>query len=313
MGASIATRSDTEAGAGTAARSDTEAGERAGAALRSDTEAGAGTPTRSDTEAGAGTAARSETEATATRSDTEAGVRTGIATRSNTEVGARTGIATRSNTEAGARSTKGTRAQTGTPAGTGEREPERPSIPFLRPDRPVTGAHVTVEIQGAIGTIIAIARGQLPPRSDLVAQILGALETVATDSAGNFSVAVLSAREIFNARNTDNVGVSPLFDALDRARILTAASVHQLYAPESIRLRALRALSTAHQRLVSATTGLVLEAVAPISDRLRDVQIATVELRDAVAKAEVQRADLEHQFATLVDASLPWGARGTEW
>ena len=32
----------------------------------------------------------------------------------------------------------------------------------------------------------------------------------------------------------------------------------------------LRALSTAHQRLVGATTGLVLEAVGPFSDRLRE-------------------------------------------
>ena len=40
----------------------------------------------------------------------------------------------------------------------------------------------------------------------------------------------------------------------------------------------------------------------------------TSELRDQVAKAERTRAELERRFATGVDPSLPWGARGTtEW
>jgi hypothetical protein len=77
-------------------------------------------------------------------------------------------------------------------------------------------------------------------------------------------------------------------------------------------VRVLRALSTAHQRLVGATTGLVLEAVNPVSDRLREVQAVTAELRTAVAKAARRRADLERRFATIVDPSLPWGARGPE-
>jgi hypothetical protein len=79
-------------------------------------------------------------------------------------------------------------------------------------------------------------------------------------------------------------------------------------------VRVLRALSTAHQRLVGAATGLVLEAVGPFTERMREVQAVTGKLRDAVAKAERLRADLERRFATIVDPSLPWGARGTtEW
>jgi protein phosphatase len=195
-----------------------------------------------------------------------------------------------------------------------EELPEPATLPFLRPDRPVTSSGESAEVLNAIGKAITTARSQVSPRALLVAQILGALEAVATDSGGNFAAAVLSARELYGVRTVDNAGVMPLFDAFDKARILTAASVHQLRAPEPIRLRALRALSTAHQRLVNATTGLVLEAVAPISERLREIQTVTGELRDAVAKAELQRADLEHQFATVVDLSLPWGTRGnTEW
>jgi serine/threonine protein phosphatase PrpC len=195
-----------------------------------------------------------------------------------------------------------------------ERFLDRPTIPFRRPDRPVTSAGASVEVIDAIAEAITIARGRLSPRAELVGRILGALETVATDEGGNFAAAVLSARELYGVRAIDNAGVTPLFDAFDKARLLVAASVHQVRAPQPVRVRALGALSAAHQRLVGATTGLVLEAVAPITDKLREAQAATGEVRAAVAKAERQRADLERKFATIVDPSLPWGARGnTEW
>ena len=195
-----------------------------------------------------------------------------------------------------------------------ERFIDRPTIPFLRPDRPITSSGVSAEVLNAIGKTITLARGKVTPRAELVAQILVALETVATDNGGNFAAAVAAARELYGARAVDNAGVMPLYDAFDKARILVAASVPQVRASPAIRVRVLRALSTAHQRLVGAATGLVLEAVAPISERLREVQVVTGQLRDAVAKAERQRADLERRFATIVDPSLPWGARGTtEW
>ena len=195
-----------------------------------------------------------------------------------------------------------------------ERFIDRPTIPFLRPDRPITSSGESAEVLNAIGKTITIARGRLSPRAELVAQILVALETVATDNGGNFAAAVLAARELYGVRSVDNAGVTPLYDALDKARILVASSVHQIRAPQAIRVRVLRALSTAHQRLVGAATGLVLEAVGPFSERLREVQAVTNELHDAVAKAERLRADLERRFATIVDPSLPWGARGTtEW
>jgi len=191
---------------------------------------------------------------------------------------------------------------------------DRPTIPFLRPDRPVTSSGESSEVLGAITKAITIARGRLSPRAELVAQILVALETVATDSGGNFAAAVLAARELYGVRSVDNAGVMPLFDAFDKARVVAASSVHQVRTAPAIRVRVLRALCIAHQRLVAAATGLVLEAVVPFGERLREVQGVTGELREAVAKAERRRADLERKFATIVDPSLPWGARGTtEW
>lgn len=187
---------------------------------------------------------------------------------------------------------------------------DRPTVPFLRPDRAVTGTGESADVLAAIRQVVALARGRISPRARLLEQVLGVLETVVGDSAGNFAAAVLGARELYGVRSVDSAGTTPLFDALDQARILVASSVHQLRAPPAIRVRALRALSTAHQRLVGATTGLVLEAVLPFTDRLREAQAVTGELRDALARAERRRADLERRFATIVDPSLPWGARG---
>jgi len=197
---------------------------------------------------------------------------------------------------------------------TGDRFIDNPTVPFLRPDRPVTSPGVSAELIKAIEQTITIARSRTSQRAELVKQILSSLETIAIDATGNFASAVLAAREIYGVRPVDDTGIMPLFDALDQARIITAASVHQITAPDAMRAKVLRALSSAHQRLVGATTGLVLEAVAPYSERLREVQAKTSEMRDQVAKFERKRADLERKYATTIDHSQPWEKRGTtEW
>jgi protein phosphatase len=197
---------------------------------------------------------------------------------------------------------------------TGDRFINQPTVPFMRPDRPVTSPGVSAELIDGIEKTITIARGRTAQRAELIKQILGALETIAIDATGNFASAVLAARDIYGVRPVDDTGVMPLFDALDQARIITAASVHQISASDALRAKVLRALSGAHQRLVGATTGLVLEAVAPYSERLREVQAKTAEMRDQVAKFERKRADLERKYATTIDHSQPWEKRGTtEW
>jgi len=191
---------------------------------------------------------------------------------------------------------------------------EQATIPFMRPDRPVTSPGVSVELVGAIEKTLTIARARTSPRAELVKQILTSLETIATDASPNFASAVLAARELYGHRTTDDTSIMPLFDALDAARIITASSVHQTSVPDALRAKVLRAISSAHQRLVSAVTGLVLEAVAPYSDRLKEAQQRTSDLRDKVARAERKRAELERKFATTIDQSQPWDKRGvTEW
>jgi protein phosphatase len=197
---------------------------------------------------------------------------------------------------------------------TGERFIERPTLPFLRPDRPVTNPGLSAGVLDGIHKTLTIARARTAPRAELVKQVLVALDAIASEGGGNFATSVLAARELYGVRAVDDAGIMALFDALDQARIITASSVHQIQATEGNRARVLRAISTAHQRLVGATTGLVLEAISPFSERLREAQAQTSRLRDQVARAERRRADLERKFATVVDSSLPWGSRGdTEW
>ena len=58
----------------------------------------------------------------------------------------------------------------------------------------------------------------------------------------------------------------------------------------------------------------MLEAERPFSERLRDAQHATADLRTDVAEAERRRAQLESKFASTIDQSQPWDKRGnTEW
>ncbi len=197
---------------------------------------------------------------------------------------------------------------------TGERFIEQATIPFMRPERAMTSPGISSETVAAIEKVLTIARARTPPRAEMVKAILGALEAIASDDGGQFASAVLAAREIYGVRTVDDSGIMPLFDALDHARIVTASSVQQITASDAVKAKTLRALSFAHQRLVGAVTGLVLEAVAPVSDRLRDAQAQTVQLRDEVAQAERKRADLERKLAESSDQSLPWEKRGeTEW
>lgn len=212
---------------------------------------------------------------------------------------------------------RGHARESSVPAGDRDSEAQlvsRPTIPFLRPDRPVTSSGLSIDVRSAIGKTITIARARISSGDAALDGAIQALETIAIDSGGNFATAVLAARQLYGVRSADDSSIMPVFDTLDEARGLVATSVRQLRASPQIAVRVLRALSTAHQRLVGAATGLVLEAVAPHGDRLREAQAVTSRLRDAVAKAERQRADLERRFATIVDPNLPWGARGaTEW
>ena len=199
----------------------------------------------------------------------------------------------------------------------GELFVDNPTMPFVRSERAATSAGAvaeSAEVMEAVAKTLTIARARVAPRAELVKQVMTALDAITLDDSGNFAAAVLAARDLYGTRSVDEAAVMPLFVALDQARMLVVSAVQQIQASEGTRARALRLVSTAHQRVVGATTGLVLEAVAPFTDKLRAVQAETARLRDQVAQFERKRAELERRFATSIDPDQPWGSRGnTEW
>jgi PPM family protein phosphatase len=185
---------------------------------------------------------------------------------------------------------------------------EQVTVPFVSPHRALTNDDgASPELMAAIRSAVRTARGRAAgiAASDLVDQALASILAIATDAEGT-AVAVMGARELYGVRTVDEAGIGPLFDALDRARILATAGVHGLQAAPSAVASALRRISIAHQRLVGACASIVVEAAAPSKDKLREAQAQTAELRAQVARWEKKLGDLERKFATVVDPSMPW-------
>ena len=77
-------------------------------------------------------------------------------------------------------------------------------------------------------------------------------------------------------------------------------AVHQTRHPDAVKAAALRLLSTCLERLVVTITGLIIETLAPSTQRLRDAQRTTAMLRDELERLERQRGELDSSpgFAT---------------
>jgi len=198
----------------------------------------------------------------------------------------------------------------GSASGSGESRTfvEQATIPFVSTNRALSNDdYGSPEIMGAIRGAIRHGRARAVghPHRDIVEQALSAIEAIATDAEGT-AVAVMGARDLYGVRTVDEAGIGPLFDGLDRARVLATAGVHALGAGPDALASALRRISVAHQRLVGACAHIVIEAAAPAKDKLREAQVVTADLRKQVAKWERRLGDLERKFATVVDPSTPW-------
>jgi serine/threonine protein phosphatase PrpC len=184
---------------------------------------------------------------------------------------------------------------------------DHPTIPFVSPHRAMSHDDRSPEIMGAVRGAVRGARqaaSGLANRETVMA-CLAAIESVAADESGT-AVAVIGARDLWGVRTVDEAGIGPLFDALERARVLVTTAVHQLTASPAALSATLRRLCVAHQRVVGAIAGLTIEAAAPAKDKLREAQSNTTDLRKQVTRWERRMADLERKFATVVDPSQPW-------
>ncbi|MEZ4360952.1 MAG: PP2C family serine/threonine-protein phosphatase [Kofleriaceae bacterium] len=167
---------------------------------------------------------------------------------------------------------------------------EDPTVPFLRATRGVSMAGASVEIAAAVDESVTIARAAAPANALLVQRTIAALEAIAVHGEDPAAV-VAEARELYGVRTLDDVGLQPLFAAVERVRLLVTTAVHQTRHSDAIKAGALRLISTCHHRLVATITGIILDAVAPASQRLKEAQRATSALRQELERLERQRTE----------------------
>lgn len=169
---------------------------------------------------------------------------------------------------------------------------EEVTVPFLRSRRGVSIGGVDQEIASAVDDALTITRAAVPAGALLVQRAVAALEATAVDGEDPAAV-VAEARELYGLQSLDDIGLQPLFAALDRVRLLVTTAVHQTRHSDDIKASALQLVSMCHQRLVSAVTGLIIDALAPSGQRLRDAQRTTAMLREELERLERQRGDLD--------------------
>jgi PPM family protein phosphatase len=180
---------------------------------------------------------------------------------------------------------------------------DSPTVPYMR-------APVPIDVPAPdVAAVLESARrrAQAKPPSGgagagdraLYARAVDHAHKVAQASGAND--AALAARELWDVRTLDEAGVTPLFDALDHARAAHVEGVRGQSSPPHVRAAALRRVTAAYQRLSAGIASLVVESVAPAAEQLRDVVRETARLRSEVSKNESRIAELERQFATVVD------------
>ncbi|MBP6628329.1 MAG: serine/threonine-protein phosphatase [Kofleriaceae bacterium] len=180
---------------------------------------------------------------------------------------------------------------------------DQPTIPFMGRRARTDDGGLSAELQAAVRGAVRSARsgaGGLP----LVEHVLSTIEAIATEAGGE-AVAELGARDLYGVRTIDEAGVAPLFDALERARLLVVTGVHRLAAAPAVKAGVLRRVGAAHQRLAGTVAALVVEAAEPAADRLRREQTKTAELRREALRVERRLAELELRSATGLDGPSP--------
>ena len=186
---------------------------------------------------------------------------------------------------------------------------DHPTVPYMRAvDAPTEapGPDVQHLLEGARRR--ALGRPAATSAGALFTRALEHAHRVAT-AASEGGDAGLAARELFDVRSLDEAGVTPLFDALDAARAAHVDAVRAVPGAAGGKVAALRRLAAAYQQLSSTIASLVVEAVAPTAEGLREAAAATASLRAQVTKNERRVADLERKFATIIDDGLPAGMR----
>lgn len=127
--------------------------------------------------------------------------------------------------------------------------------------------------------------------------------------------AAMSARDLYGTRTLEEGSIAPLLDALDTLRMLHLAAIRNADVELEACAGALRRAALAHQSLVFAVAGLVIEAGRPITERLGEAVEISQRLREKLERGERALNNLERRLthsgdatygdATITDGKVP--------
>jgi PPM family protein phosphatase len=172
-------------------------------------------------------------------------------------------------------------------------QPTQPYLKTVRVDPPPP------EMQSCLEQALVLARDMLSHdvAGEDAADCLVRAHQAALEPVGP-SDAELSARDLVAVRGSDESGITPLLDALDRARIVHLDAIKRLDATPDLRAAALRRVAMAHRRLMYSVASIVVENTQPVTQALHAAAARTAKLRAQVGKGEAQLAEIERKQAS---------------
>lgn len=184
---------------------------------------------------------------------------------------------------------------------------EQATLPFVRSGRAITADAGGPEQRGAIAGVARRAAAVVGDDPLLRTGVEALAAIAVADDPG--AAAGAAACELFGVRAVDEAGMAPLLALHAPLHAAIATGLADLHAAAEVRARTARRFAVAEQRLAAALAGLVIEAAAPASQRLRELGTQLSALRERLAVGDRQLARLERAHATAVDRAPGGGPR----
>ena len=140
--------------------------------------------------------------------------------------------------------------------------------------------------------------GAFPEQQPLFGQLLRAAHDAAVEFSGEGDMASV-AKEVYGNRLLSEVEVSPILDTAEACRIAHLAAIGRQKIEGEARVAAFRAVARAHQSFAHAIALVAVDAGKPTTDRLREMQDSTAQMRERLARNDKHLANLELAIETV--------------
>jgi hypothetical protein len=149
-------------------------------------------------------------------------------------------------------------------------------------------------LEGLSAAKTAIA-DQQPP---LVEHILQAAHDAALEYSGEGDMASV-ARELYGNRLLGELELNSIIESAEACRVAHLDAIEKQEIAADVRVAAYRAVARAHQSLAHAIALVAIDAGKPTTDRLREMQESTAQMRERLARNDRHLANLEVAIETV--------------